>query len=249
LGPTRSTELLRRLCHSSHTIGAAPAAAAPSASAAAAALRKPASTLQLHELSSSVLDGADLRALAAVPTLTALRLMVDASDLQPEQLTALSPELRSLSWDITGPSLPVAQTLQAFRALGLSRLTALSFYDERLSEEELTQLLTPLTQLAELKLLNHEVRSAAFLQSGSLPRTLRTLRLWANIPAAQLEEHLPSLRALTVLVLNPGAFGFALGPLAERLRVPSALLPQLQSFSSDGKDWDGPPQDSPFDWD
>jgi len=115
--------------------------------------------------------------------------------------------------------------VQAFGALGLSGLTALSFNDRRLSDEQLSQLLAPLTQLQEMTLRNYTVRSAAFLQAGSLPRTLRSLHLAADIPAAELEDALPALGSLTELVLLPWQIGGqALEPLAAQLRVPPMML-------------------------
>jgi len=71
-------------------------------------------------------------------------------------------------------------------------------------------------------------------------------------PAAELEQHLPALRSLTALVLLPcsggGGGAAALEPLTQRLRVPSALLPWLQSFSSEWAGLDGPRRASPFEW-
>jgi len=137
-------------------------------------------------------------------------------------------------------------------AAAVPTLTALHFHDERLSDEQLAQLLSPLQQLQELRLVNVAAGSAAFLQSGSLPRTLRSLCLQSAIPAAELEQHLPALRSLTALVLLPcsggGGGAAALEPLTQRLRVPSALLPWLQSFSSEWAGLDGPRRASPFEW-
>lgn len=129
-------------------------------------------------------------------------------------------------------------------------MTALHVGDNRLSNEQLAQLLTPLQCLQELTLRNFTVRSAGFLRSGSLPRALRSLRLCSNIPAAELEQHLPQLGALTSLVL----FERSEAPLEyaafeRRLRPPSALLPQLQSFSNGFTDWIRRTHPAPFQWD
>jgi len=137
-----------------------------------------------------------------VPTLTVLqpiRLELAAADLA--RLLPLS-QLRWLQWQVpTNLALSTAQTVQAFSALGLSCLTALDFHDRRLSDEELSQLLTPLIQLQELTLRNQTARSAAFLRAGSLPYTLRSLHLASDISAAELGERLPALHSLTALAL------------------------------------------------
>jgi len=215
MGFAHSTDFLGRLCRAPHS-------------------------LQLREFSCKKLYAVDLRALAAVPTLTTLQptwLMLEPADLQPEGLLPL-PQLRALWWDASRSVLTAAQSLEAFAMLGLSGLTALRLLDKRLSDEQLALLLSPLTQLEELKLLIFNVHSAAFLLSGSLPRTLRTLCLWSGISAAALEHALPALTALTSLVVrhwlgwdSPSVL------LISRLRVPSELLPQLRSFSDRKIDW------------
>jgi len=120
-------------------------------------------------------SAAALRALAAVPTLTALHpdgLALEATDLP---LLLPLPQLRSLHWRKSGVLLSEEQfSPQLFGALCVSGLTTLHFCDERLSEDDLTQLLTPLRQLQELRLYQTMALSDAFLQAGSLPSTLRT---------------------------------------------------------------------------
>jgi len=210
-------------------------------------------TLQLRDLDLSelTLSDADLRVLAAVPTLTTLQPTgLLGADLQAgaQQLQCFQA-LHLLRWSIRGDcDLPGA--LQAFGALSLRGLTALRFHDNRLSEEELARVLALLHCLKALQLCNSVARSASFLLSGSLPVTLRALRLWSRVSLASLEDALPALSSLTELVLSPWCgTKAALEPLAQRLRVPSALLPRLRSFSDELGDWDGPPQESPCRWD
>jgi len=107
-----------------------------------------------------------------VPTLTAL--LPNWLVLQPADLLQLRPlpQLRWLQWRDPLP-LTAAQSLQVAGALDLSGLTTLHLFDGRFSDEHLEQLLSPLTQLQELMLNNFVALSAAFLLSGSLPRTLR----------------------------------------------------------------------------
>jgi len=117
---------------------------------------------------------AALRALAAVPTLTALHpdgLALEATDLP---LLLPLPQLRSLHWRKSGVLLSEEQFSPQTLRLCVSGLTTLHFCDERLSEDDLTQLLTPLRQLQELRLYQTMALSGAFLQAGSLPSTLRT---------------------------------------------------------------------------
>jgi hypothetical protein len=108
--------------------------------------------LQLRELNieGATLRGADLRALATVPTLTALR--PSAMALEPKDLPFLAwmTQLRSLRWRLADhrPSLSVKQSLGAVSSL--TQLTSLNFHNDRCSEEELAQLLAPLRQLQEL---------------------------------------------------------------------------------------------------
>jgi len=225
MGATRSSGFLERLCRPPHS-------------------------LRLREFNCHTLTGADLRALAAVSTLTELQptcLALGPADLESERLFSVS-QLRRLQWYLGRSVLTAAQSLQAFEALGLRGLTTLRFFGERFSDEQLGQLLTPLTQLQELLLYNKAARSAAFLQVGSLPRTLRTLRIWTKLPAASLEQVLPALQALESLLLMVGSDrAFALAPLVARLRVPSELLPQLRYFSNKRDEWIGPPSNkSPF---
>lgn len=232
---TGSRALLHRLCRTPHTLRLR-------------VLDIP--QVQDHPLP---LRGNELRALTTIPTLTALRpdeLALEKRDLH--LLTAL-PELRALRWQQNrdNPLLSVARSMKTIGAL--TQLTSLQFEDRRFGDKALARMLTPLTQLLELRLFPTATWSPAFLLSGTLPLTLRSLLLFTPASAASLAHYLPKLRSLTSLELFGEKLNKerreALQELHKQLRVPSALMPQLLSFKT-GMEF--PPRPNPlppFYWD
>ncbi len=172
----------------------------------------------------------DYDTLATLPTLTTLHL--NLPDLQQMDFVLALPQLRQLSLSLDQHiQMDRPRVTAALRSC--TQLTTLNLSECGFTVDQLADCLGAMPLLHSLKISEFaNLASLSFLRSGTLPQTLKWLRLGNLSPRLPLAElrHLHPLQSLHSLEILRVCVGQPDAPQFAPFRVPSALLPSLRYF-------------------